>query len=749
MRTAERSGAVVIKMAQWASSRPDMFGEAACTKLKHLMDRTPQHAWRHTEETLAAMFGPEWSERLRLERKPIGSGCIAQVYRGQVLVPRGRPLTSLAGGQAAAKLASAPGADPAKPPPPPPPLPPGWQEAVDKASGDVYYYNLDSGVAQLRRPADEEWTDVAVKVLHPGVRTTVMADMDLLRLVARLLTCLPGVTWLNPMGMVDDFGRMLTTQLDLRIEADNLRRFLSNFPPETDLTSMRGIAGSMGIGAAQPPLVLFPIPLDAYCTTDVIVETFIEGVPLTDWVRQQTDADAAAATAAAADGSSSGSGGSSSSSSGSGSGGGSAEIRHKLCNRGIDAFLQMVFHDNFVHGDLHPGNILVTPQGMLAFIDAGIALTYTEEEHQIMVDLIGQFLQYDGRKAAEVLLRSAPYAHDPEGFKAQIEQMVHTATTENNFFERVGDYYAQICSAACEHRVQLQAGFMSIAISVKAVEGAALAVYPKVNLGQRARGIILREHTRRKLRALISRSLDTVERVHDTVQQSMTKEGILALTADARATWEQSLSSEAWERVHNTAVPSVSDSSVEALSSDARAAWQLELSRAHKVYDFRQVVEREMAAARQRRGTLVTALQERHAQLTDAASETVAKTRERAAEKVAEVHAVAVDAAERMAEQHEEDRVHGPRTPASLWTWDVAEISSDLDLIRADMSSLANRSAAAGESIRNRWVASLASWREYAAGTPRPQQDDEQQPASSRPQPSSSTSSTGGSTALV
>ena len=113
------------------------------------------------------------------------------------------------------------------------------------------------------------------------------------------------------------------------------------------------------------------------------------------------------------------------------------------------------------------------------------------------------------------------------------------------------------------------------------------------------------------------------------------------------------------------------------------------------------------------------------------------------------MHAVAVDAAERMAEQHEEDRVHGPRTPASLWTWDAAEISSDLDLIRADMSSLAHRSAAAGESIRNRWVASLESWREYAAGTPRPQQDDEQQPASSRPQPSSSTSSTSGSTALV
>ena len=34
------------------------------------------------------MFGPSWRERLRLDRTPIGSGCIAQVYRGEVLRPR-------------------------------------------------------------------------------------------------------------------------------------------------------------------------------------------------------------------------------------------------------------------------------------------------------------------------------------------------------------------------------------------------------------------------------------------------------------------------------------------------------------------------------------------------------------------------------------------------------------------------------------------------------------------------------------
>ena len=34
-------------------------------------------------------------------------------------------------------------------------------------------------------------------------------------------------------------------------------------------------------------------------------------------------------------------------------------IRKQIADIGIAAFLKMLFVDNFVHGDLHPGNILV------------------------------------------------------------------------------------------------------------------------------------------------------------------------------------------------------------------------------------------------------------------------------------------------------------------------------------------------------------------------------------------------------
>ena len=85
VRCFESSGALLIKLAQWSSSRPDLFGAHACAQFTHLQDATNPHKWSATEASLSSMFGEGWREVLRLDPSPIGSGCIAQVYRGELL----------------------------------------------------------------------------------------------------------------------------------------------------------------------------------------------------------------------------------------------------------------------------------------------------------------------------------------------------------------------------------------------------------------------------------------------------------------------------------------------------------------------------------------------------------------------------------------------------------------------------------------------------------------------------------------
>lgn len=71
--------------------------------------------------------------------------------------------------------------------------------------------------------------------------------------------------------------------------------------------------------------VKFPTPLRPFITKDVLVETYEESVPVSSYQHAGIPLD----------------------------------VKRKIARLGINMLLKMIFVDNFVHADLHPGNILV------------------------------------------------------------------------------------------------------------------------------------------------------------------------------------------------------------------------------------------------------------------------------------------------------------------------------------------------------------------------------------------------------
>ena len=70
-----------------------MFGHDFCAVFSKLQDDTTPHAWRHTEKVLIEAYGKNWKNRIKVEKKDIlGSGCIGQVYKGEVLDSDGNPM---------------------------------------------------------------------------------------------------------------------------------------------------------------------------------------------------------------------------------------------------------------------------------------------------------------------------------------------------------------------------------------------------------------------------------------------------------------------------------------------------------------------------------------------------------------------------------------------------------------------------------------------------------------------------------
>jgi aarF domain-containing kinase len=176
---------------------------------------------------------------------------------------------------------------------------------------------------------------VVVKVLHPDVMNSVEMDLRFLQQCVKIMKfVVPSIEYWDLSGMINEFSSLMTNQLDLRIEAENLRKFRRNFKskvfgvPKTILRSWRGEV-----------IVRFPHPILA--SKEVLIETCEGGKPLSKLMEHlQADSlhpfpkDPLHRK----------------------------RLRYLIAHGGLRVFLKMILLDNFLHADMHPGNILVRMQ---------------------------------------------------------------------------------------------------------------------------------------------------------------------------------------------------------------------------------------------------------------------------------------------------------------------------------------------------------------------------------------------------
>jgi ubiquinone biosynthesis protein len=179
-----------------------------------------------------------------------------------------------------------------------------------------------ASVAQVHRAVLHDGTDVAVKVRRPHLRSRIEQDLRLLRLLANLLARAGALgETLNPTAIVDDLASTIRAELDFRREA----------------TAMAQFAANLALHSSNDRCVV-PRPIEGMVGERVVVMTYVEGTPVDD-----------GATLRAA--------------------------RHDLedlVRTGVRAWLEGALEHGLFHGDVHAGNLFVTPDGSIAFLDFGI-----------------------------------------------------------------------------------------------------------------------------------------------------------------------------------------------------------------------------------------------------------------------------------------------------------------------------------------------------------------------------------------
>ncbi len=210
-----------------------------------------------------------------------------------------------------------------------------------------------ASVAQVHIALLQDGTEVAVKVLRPGIADVIAKDVALLDAGALLLELL----WsdgkrLKPREVVAEFARHLEDELDLMREAANANQLRRNF--------------------LDSPLLAVPLVHWDYCSTQVMVMQRMRGTPVSavDELRAQ-----------------------------------GVDIP-KLARAGVEIFFTQVFRDGFFHADMHPGNILVTHEGQYVALDFGIMGTLTDTDKHYLARNFIAFFRRDYRRVAEAHIES-------------------------------------------------------------------------------------------------------------------------------------------------------------------------------------------------------------------------------------------------------------------------------------------------------------------------------------------------------
>lgn len=403
LRRMQKSGPVFVKLGQWAATREDLVPKAWCQALGRLHDKTEPHDLNHTHKVLNAAFPKsKWYQRFLIEPEPIGSGCIAQVYAGFFLPDEERPpLRSKNVWE-------------------------GWQ---------CFFLPAE----RFLRPITPNRTvKIAVKVVHPQVRRAVDLDLIVLKALAWIADRL-GFEGLGASLALRQFAAFLSSQADLTIEADNLRKFRANFSTEGE----------------DAPIV--PQVYDQWVSQDAIVMSYEEGMPLNTLLEARKD-DCKANL-----------------------------LKLVVWQQIVDAFWAMVFRHQLVHGDMHPGNVLWRRQNggraQLVLLDCGLAINLQGNAGKDLTKMVKAILTQDENDIGLLLIELGNRVggrpedvRDPEGFARSIGALVREArgcTYKLSKLNAAG-LMGQSLLLGRRHCVRFDARFVNLAISMAVLQGVAM-----------------------------------------------------------------------------------------------------------------------------------------------------------------------------------------------------------------------------------------------------------------------------------
>lgn len=280
--------------------------------------------------------------------------------------------------------------------------------------------------ACLRRSG--QW--VALKIQKPDLRKPIQTDLEILSWLAwQIHQNLEEMRPYDLPGIIEELRRGITSELDFTIEARNASIFscLNQFPDQ----------------------VFAPAVLEQFTTQKLLITEWIDGksidaVDLPD------------------------------------------SIRKELALRGGTSFFSQIAITGFFHGDPHPGNLRITDDNRICFLDWGLAGQIGTRMRHNLVDLFAACKARDADKISRIAIRMDESADRVN--RARLEKSVTTVLfkydAELRKMDQLGKVIFELIFVFGSHGIHLSRDYSLLAKAIISIERTATLLDPTFNLAR-------------------------------------------------------------------------------------------------------------------------------------------------------------------------------------------------------------------------------------------------------------------------
>ncbi len=287
-----------------------------------------------------------------------------------------------------------------------------------------------ASIGQVYRAVLRSGENVAVKVQRPEANRRVEGDLKLMRDLAGLLDRRFGDRiFIDIKGLVAEFEGVIRRELDYSAEAGNARRFAINF--------------------AGTPVVIPNVYLEL-STASVMTMEYIEGTRFHD-IRPLLL---------------------------------TPSERKRVASMGAAAIFKMAFEDGFFHGDPHPGNLILTPDGDLALLDFGMVGFMSRGDIEALSRLFIAVIQRDAAAALRGLeglgVRYSPDVRAPLIQDLREFLFKYSGLTVGEV--TLGQALSELISLVRRYRLRVPPVFPILTKALVTAEGLARSIDPTLNV---------------------------------------------------------------------------------------------------------------------------------------------------------------------------------------------------------------------------------------------------------------------------